>query len=188
MRTSRLRGSAQTLALGLALAAACDGRLLTIPIERDADVVIEQGTLIEELVTDFGFAEFVTMDVTSFQEIENQGVAPGDITSVLLTNFELEATGPPGADLSFIESMALYVESPGLPRVRVAHAESFPMGEALVAFALDGEDLTDYVVSTSVSLVTEATGHRPDADTTVTARFALEIGVTAQGACAAAQP
>ena len=44
-------------------------------------------------------------------------------------------------------------------------------------------DLTDYVVSHSMTLTTEVSAHRPDADTEVEARFVVDVGVTVQGAC-----
>jgi hypothetical protein len=44
-------------------------------------------------------------------------------------------------------------------------------------------DLTEYLVSESMTLLTVTTGHRPSEDVTVEARFELSIGVTGQGVC-----
>lgn len=167
----------------LLLYGACQGNLFTIEIEESAVTTVEKGTLVENLLVDVGFGGFVAMDLTDAEEIRNQGVAPGDIRNVALTSFELEAASPSNGDLSFLDGMELYVESPGLPRVLVAWQDTFPAGVALVPFELEDVDLTDYVVSESMTLTTEVMGRRPDVDTQVEARFALDVGVTGQGAC-----
>jgi len=179
-----MKSLARSLVLSLAVLVACTATLLTIPIEREAETVIEEGTVLEELISDIGFGDFVSMDLTTAQELENQGVSAGDVRDVELVLFELEATAPQGADLSFIESMSLFVEAPGLERTLVASAPGFPAGEAVVTFDLEAVDLTPFVVSESMTLSTDVTGRRPDQDTTVVARFALDVGVTGQGACA----
>ncbi len=161
----------------------CQGKLLTIHVEDTADTTVSQGTLLEELIGELGFDAFLGMDVTSSEELQNQGGAPGDISEVQLDLFTLEATDPAGADLSFLDSVDLYVEAPGLDKVLIASADSFPEGEALVDFTLEDVDLTDYVVSESMTLTTDVTGHRPDDDTVVQAHFDLAVGVTGQGAC-----
>ena len=48
---------------------------------------------------------------------------------------------------------------------------------------LEDVDLTDYVVSQSLTIRTDVSGRRPEDETTVEARFALRVGVTSQGAC-----
>ena len=90
---------------------------------------------------------------------------------------------PVGVDLSFLSSIELWVEAPDLDAVLIASADSFPEGESLVVFDIEDVDLTDYVVSRSMTITTEVTGHRPDQDTLVEARFDLAVGVTGQGAC-----
>jgi len=162
---------------------ACGGDLFTVGVEDEATTTIPAATPLEVLLGDVGFGDFASMDLTSSQEIRNQGVEPGDIEEVFLVAFELEALSPDGADLSFIDRMELYVEAPGLPRRRVASQDDFPAGEAVVAFELEGVDLTDYVVSEAMTLSTEVEGRRPDDDTEVEARYGIDVGVTAQGAC-----
>ena len=61
-----------------------------------------------------------------------------------------------------------------------------PRPDEPLDFELDDVDLTPYVVSESMTLTTEVSGTRPDADHTVVARFALDVAVTTQGACNAA--
>ena len=166
---------------------ACDATLTTIEVGEEASSTIQEGTLLEELLDDLGFGSFLDMDITQAEELQNQGVRDEDIHGVSLTLLELEVTSPEGGDLSFLESMDFYVEAPDLDRIRVASCNDFPEGESLVSFDLMDVDLHDYVVSESMTLTTEVTGHRPDDETTVEARFALDIEVTVQGACNAIQ-
>jgi len=157
------------------------GKLFTITITDDATTTVDQGTLLEQLVGDMGFDSFLDMDLTESDELVNQGVEPGDIKDVHLTQFSLTATDPAGADLSFLQSMDLSVEGPDLPSVVVASASSFPEGQATVDFDLMDVDLTPYVVSKSMSLTTAVNGHRPDQTTDVRADYQIKVGVTGQG-------
>lgn len=164
--------------------AACQG-LSTIALEGSATTTVEEGSILEELIGDIGFDEFLEMDLMQSQELRNQGVEPGDVREVYLTSFTLTAESPPGGDLSFLESMSLYVESDGLDRVRIAHADDFPEGQAEVVFELDDVDLTAYATAPSMTITTEVTGHRPDETTEVRADYIIDVVVTAQGACSA---
>lgn len=142
------------LLLLLPLLAACDGRVLILTVAEEATTTIDRGTILEELVADLGFGDFLNMDITASQELQNQGVEPGDIVDARLTEFSLAVDSPEGADLSFLESVELYVESPDLPRVLVASADAFA-DAAAVDFAVEDEDLV--------------------------AAFVLSVGVTGQG-------
>ena len=164
----------------LFLAMGC-ASLLTIEISESAEVMVEKGTVLESLLGDLGFGDFVSMDLTESQALANQGVGPGDIERVTLTLLELEAVEPDGADLSFFESMTFYASAPDLAQVKIASAESFPEGTALVSFSLEDVNLTDYVVSESMSLTTEVTAARPEVDTLIEARFTVEVQATVQG-------
>lgn len=170
------------LCLGL-FAVSCEATLITIDVPYDTTTTVEQGTVLENLVGDLGFGDFLNMDVTSSQELQNQGVSPGDINAVTLTYFRLTADAPAGADLSFLEGLAFYAEAPDLPRVRIAFADEFPEDEPTVNLQLEDVDLTDYVVSQSMTLDTEVEGRRPDQDTDVLAELELSVAVTGQGAC-----
>jgi hypothetical protein len=156
-------------------------------VEYEASTTVERGTILEELLGDMGFDEFLDMNVTEAEEIENQGVEPGDIRDVRVTEFTLEVTAPQDGDLSFLSQMAVYVEAAGLPEILVASQDSFPPGQRLVEFALEDVDLTEYAVSESLTLSTDVEGHRPDEDSDIRAHVTLDIGVTGQGACRAAE-
>ena len=177
------RGLYLGLFAGLAAATSCDGTLAHIDVKTGASAVVEGATLLEQLAGDMGFGDFVSMDLAAEEELANQGVGPGDIKDVRLIEFALTVTDPQGGDLSWLESMELYVEAPGVERALIASADSFPEGVASVSFDLYDVDLTPYAVSEEMTLATEVSGRRPDDDTTIQADVVLDVGVTGQGAC-----
>jgi hypothetical protein len=164
-------------------AVACGYGLLHIEVEDTASTAIPKGTIFQSLIADLGFAGFTNLDIVASEELQNQGVQPGDISSARFEQFTLTVTAPSGGDLSFLESIDFYVEAPGLDRILFASGTDFPAGVASVDLDLEDVDLVDYVVSDSMTITTEANGHQPEADTTVEARFVMDVGVTGQGAC-----
>ncbi|MFT6146015.1 MAG: hypothetical protein ACJAV2_003905 [Myxococcota bacterium] len=174
----------RTLAISSMLFWMACSNLFRIRISDESITTVDSGTLVEQFAGDIGFGEFVSMDLTSSAELANQGVEPGDISEVFMENLELEAVSPTGGDLSFIDSVDVYVEAPDLPRVLIASQDDFPEGQALVTFTLEDVDLTDYVVSESMTFDTDVSGNRPDQSTDIAARFTVAIGVTGKGACA----
>ena len=138
-----------------------------------------------ELVSDLGFDSFTEMDISNSQELQNQGVAPGDIESAHVTDFVLRVVEPSGGDLSFLSSLEIWVEAQGLDPILVAHNENFPEGQGEVHFTIENVDLVDYVVSDSMNITTNASGRAPVDNTTVEASVSFVVDVTAQGACKA---
>jgi len=172
--------------LGIVAVGGCQATLTTIDLDRSSTSKVSGGTIFEDWANTwldvFGFGDFLDMDLTEAQELKNQGVAPGDIKNTHLVRFELEAKSPAGTDLSFLSEMRVFASAPGLPEVLLAQADSFPEGQPLVAFHVDGVDLTRYLTSEKMTLTTKVKGHRPRDDTQVVARFRLRLDVTLQGA------
>ncbi len=81
---------------------ACQLTVYSTTITETATTEVPGGTLLEQLVGELGFGDFLNMDLTESEELVNQGVEPGDIKEVYLVDFVLAATSPPGADLSFL--------------------------------------------------------------------------------------
>lgn len=181
MFTEDLMTRSLMMLLPLAALVGCDGDLFTIRIQDEATTTVEKGTVLEELAGDFGFGDFVSMDITESAALQNQGVEPGDIQNVRLEYMQLEATAPSGADLSFFSSMEIYVEAPDLPRMLIASASDFPEGEALIDMTIEDADLTDYATSQSMTFDVDVNAQRPSEDTDVTSRFSVAVGVTGQG-------
>lgn len=165
----------------IVLVLGCDVTLTEIAVSGDTKTTVEQGTIVEDLIGDLGFSDFVSMDLTTAEELQNQNVKPGDISSAVLTDFGLQAVSG-SADLSFMESMDLLVAAESLPELRIAFATAFPEGEATVDFQTTGSDITHYVTSQAMTLQTDVTARRPDEDTVVRAYWTVTIGVTTQGA------
>ena len=154
--------------------------LFTIRIRDESVSTVPEGTVVDSLIGDIGFSDFTAIDLTQSAELQNQGVQPGDISEVFMEELQLEATSPAGADLSFIDSVAIYVEAPGLARVLLASQDTFPVGQALVDMEIEGVDLVDYAVSESMTFDVEMSGNRPEEATDITARYTLAVGVTGQ--------
>lgn len=169
------------LGVGAVCLSGCGAQIATLHVEDSVTTTVEAGTLLESLVGDLGFGDWLNMDVTDSAELANQGVEPGDLREVRLEAFSLTASAPDGADLAFLDTVALSVGAPDLDTVRIAHAGPFPAGQAQVDFTIDDVDLTPYAVSQSMTLTTEVTGRRPDVDTEVTAAYTLAVGVTTRG-------
>lgn len=165
----------------LLLLSGCGVTVTHIAVTGSSSTTVEAGTVIEDLVGDLGFGEFVSMDLTKAQELQNQGVAPADISSAVLTDFTLTATsGEP--DLSFFSAMDLTVEAEPYDVLRVAWSESFAEGSATVDFKTTGADIREYVTSQSMTLTADATAHRPEEDTEVRGDWTVDVGVTTEGA------
>ena len=162
----------------------CQGRLFTVHLDRSDEFTVEQGSIVEQFLDAFGLLEFLDMDLTTSQELQDQGVQPGDIEGVYFDRFVLQVLRPQGEDLSFLDAMSIYLEAPGVPSVLVASAASFPEGVDRVEFQVQSdEDITAHLVSRSMTLTTEVNGHRPSEDIDIEASFSLSVGVTGQGAC-----
>ena len=176
-------------ACSVALILGCSSELLNISLQEEAQAVVPAsdpltGELVD-LVGDVGFSGFTDMQISQSEVLQNQGVSPGDITTVFLTEFTIEVVEPQDQDLSFLSSVAVYVEADGLDKQLVALSDEFPEGESQVSFAIENVDLAPYVVADSMSLTTDVEGSLPSEEVTLNALFALDVGVTQQGACRA---
>lgn len=168
------------LLFSLLVAAPGCGKLFTIHVRETSVTTVPAATPLEVLISDFGFGDFVAMDITAADELQNQGVEPGDVRDVRLEEFTLEALDGDG-DLAFLDRLEIWVEAPDLPSERLASKTEFPAGQALVEFDIDDLDLTEYVQSQAMTITTEVSGQRPERETDVEAYFDLAVGVTGQG-------
>jgi hypothetical protein len=167
---------------GLLLTLGCDS-LFRITVRESSLTEVESGSIVDALVSDLGFASFLDMDLVASDELENEGVAPGDIEEAFLVLLGLQVQAPLDGDLSWIDSLDVSVSAPDLPEVLIAHQDDFPEGVSGVELELEDVDLAPYIVSRSMSVTTDVRGHPPSRDTLVVALFAVEVGVTGQGVC-----
>ncbi len=157
--------------------------LFTIDVSESSTVEIEgAGALgdVTNLVGNLGFDGFTEMNIVESEELANQGVSPGDIEEASVEYFALTVEVPTDGDLSFINTMDIYVEADGLETRLVASQTDFDSN--VVEFDLEQLDLTDYIISEAVTITTDVNGALPSENTTVRADITISVGVTAQGA------
>lgn len=157
--------------------------LLRFEIEEEASTEVQGAGLLGELLQTLSFTGLDDFDATVEQEIADQGVEPGDVRSLVLTRLALSAE----PDLSFIDTMEIYVSAPGVDEVRVAHGADFPPGQAEVELELDEVDLVEALVAGAMTFRVEVDGTAPVEDTQVTLDIAAEVEASAKGACRATQ-
>lgn len=172
------RTGVRHLGAGLALAAlaTCGGIDRFEIVETSRSTVDRASTPLEQLAGQLGFGDFLNVDITQNQELQNQGVERHQIDSVKIGAFTLEIVETPeGQDFSFIEEIQFFVEAEGLARQRVAHGSMFPPGARRISLDVDGVELADYTAAPSMNITTEVRGRRPENDTTVEATVTILV-------------
>lgn len=151
-----------------------------VELERSSERIIPGGPAGVEL-------EMMELEPESivFSEIEDPGIGPEDITGASITRMTIEVLEPEGADLAFADAVEVFAESGDLPRVRIAHQDRFPTGDALVQFEVDDVDLREYLVSDGMRMIAVFEGGGPERDIRVRGTTDLRVGITVRGACAA---
>lgn len=172
---------------GLVLCATCSD-VDNVVVEADGRAQIPEGGVLEELLGDLDFAGFDDIDITQAQEFENQGYTEDQIDSVRLETVTLTVSTPAGGNFDFLDSIAFFVEAEGEERVEIARLDPVPMGESVVELEVDGSvELRPYVVADAMTVTTEASGTRPEDDTTVDAHLSFDVDVNVSGACSVAR-
>jgi hypothetical protein len=176
MKANRGFGIAALVAL-----ATCGG-LDTFSITETQRTVI-QGSPLPDVLGLVTFTGFNQMDISSNEELQNQGVERHQIDSVRLTRLTMQLVEPgPNQDFTFIDSIAFFVESAGLEKKRIASGGPFPADATSVELALDDVDLGPYAAAESMSITTEAEGEAPPENRTIEATIALDVDVNVEGA------
>lgn len=162
------------------LIAACG--LLSLQVDKTVTTTIAGGGLVGELLGTLDFTGLDSVDVDIEQELADQGAEPGDLSSVTVS--ELSLTASP--DLSFLDSIHVYVSGDGVDEVEVASATSFPEGESTVELTTTGADFKDAVIAGGLTFRVDASGTQPTDDTDVDVHVVVDLVATPQGACNAA--
>lgn len=157
--------------------------LLRFEVDHQAATEIPGGGLVGQLLDTLSFTGLNEFDTTIEDEIADQGVEPGDVRSVRLTLFRLSSD----SDLSFIDSMEVFVAAPDVDELRVASGDDFPEGVTEVDLDLDDVDLADALAAGALSFRVEVDGAAPAEDTRIDVLLSAEIEATARGACRAAK-
>lgn len=92
------------------------------------------------------------------RRIENKGVKPSDVKTARLSKGALRVVAPEDGDLSYLESLELFVEADGLEKKRVASADRqvFEGKPARVDLVLDDVELQPYVTAPAMKLAIDA--------------------------------
>jgi hypothetical protein len=175
-------GFRRALVLGLLAAAlACQGALLKVDVEAQATGRVQGAAAAPDAR---GFPELERLAASTTEDLRDQGVDPGDLAFAHLRVLTLSVTSDDG-DLSFLDGITLYVEAPGLDRVRLASGADFPRGLRSADLVLEDVDLGPYLEQDAVTVGATAAGRRPEDPVTLEASLVLEVGVTPRGACSA---
>ncbi len=152
-------------ALSLTVASGCTPEVdFDVTIEGDATV--QQGSLVETLLAQFGFESLVTFDLSESQAWQNNDIRKDQVTSTTLRQLRLSAAAPDGATLDFIDHIQFTAEAPNVEAAVVA-AKDVAQGATEFDCDLLGVELAPYVRAETMTLSTDVSGRRPDVDTTV---------------------
>ena len=159
------------------------GDLDTFEVRKKSSTTLEKRSLLEDLIGDISFGELASFDLSESSELANQGVEKNQIDAVHLTSLSLQITAPPnGQDFTFLQSIEFYVEAPGVERRLIASGADFAAGATRVDLDVEDVDLAPYATAESMQVTTEATGSRPENDTTIEATLVLSVDVNVKGA------
>ncbi len=163
----------------LLLAAGC-GKLDTFDVVRSGSATIP-GAAGGAALPGGGIASFPIS--IGRDALSAQGINPNEIDSASLVGLRLQVTQ--GTSLEkWLQSISLYVEAPGLPRVLVAQKSgigALPAGTTQVDLDTSGVDLKPYVLATTTTVTAEGSGTVPPVDTTLEATATVRVKVNVAG-------
>lgn len=168
---------ALALAPALLLLAAC-GDLDEVDVTRSGSATIPGGSaaLPEGALATFPLS--IGRDA-----LADEGVDPDDVDSARLVGLRVEVTA--GTSLErWLDSVAFWVEAPGLPRVLVAQRsgiDALPAGTMSVDLDVPGVDLKPYVLAPTTTVTAEGAGVQPPETTTVKATMTVRVDVNVSG-------
>ena len=168
-----LRTPVVSLLMAAALLAGCAGFGDFKFSEESGEQVIEGGTLAGSLLP---FDPF-TFDVNLEQELQKRDAGPAK--AVNLTGLSLRVTDteePEGDsdDFGFMESITLYANADGEERQRIAWKDPVPANDQF-SFETDPDVNLKPYIEKGMKLETEASGNRPDDDTSMKATITLRV-------------
>lgn len=171
------------LALLITMLVTCGGSLTKVAVTQTASTTIPGATLFEQLAGNaVGFSGLGNFDIADSQEFKNQGIKREQINSVKLRSVTLTVTSPTsGQDFTFLQSLAFFVEAPGVAKKQVASGGPFASGARTVTLNIDNLELAPYATATSMTFTTTASGRKPNNTTTVEAKIVLDADINVGG-------
>ncbi|MBS2022488.1 MAG: hypothetical protein JST92_08765 [Deltaproteobacteria bacterium] len=164
-----------TLLATLCLGATACGDLVRFDTDASGQTTVQGDPLGGLITLPSQFSGLGNINLSSNSNFRNNNTDKDHIDTCRFSHFGLKVVSPSGQDLSFLSQVSFSITAPNLPKVRVAHLESFPTGATSVDLTLDDVDIAAYAKSDTFSITTDATGHAPKQNTTVEADLTLHI-------------
>lgn len=151
--------------------------LLTFEVKDSGKTTVSGAGVLGGLLDTLSLGTLDDLDLSISQEMADQGVEPGDLEEVVLTDLVLSSE----QNLGFISHLDVYVKGDGIDPVLVATGDNFDGTE--IALDTTEADLTDIVVAGGMAFTVDASGNAPEEDTDIAVDVVVSITATAQGAC-----
>lgn len=151
--------------------------LFHFDVESSGSTTVAGAGVVGGLLDTLSLGTLDDLDLSISEEMADQGVEPGDLEEVVLTDLVLSAD----QSLGFISRLDVYVSGDGVAPVLVASGDQFDA--TTVALDTTGVDLTDIVVAGGMAFTVEASGNAPEDDVDIDVDVVVSVTATAQGAC-----
>lgn len=115
------------------------------------------------------------------EQIAELGIEQDDVSRIVMRDVGLKVLVPAGGDLSFVESLELWISADGEEDLQLVAHDAFDAGVGDVHPVVVDADLRPYVFGEGLVLTPLLDGVPPPAETTVQIALEVEVGVTWQG-------
>lgn len=157
---------------------ACDS-LTTVIVDVESETTVQgDPSPIKIDLGPFTFDNFVSFDVSSSQEFENNNASKNNIGESYLTGFTLEVTDPDGQTLDFINSMKVYIsDGDSETKIEIARIEEGTNTDVRLLYldVFDDSEIGKYLRADKTKITVEANGNSPRNDTTIEAVATFKI-------------
>lgn len=157
----------------------CGEELFSVSVQQSAETVIAGVADLPSAAPPEDLSIDDWLDVLDGTSLGDQGVQPGDITRASLTKLSVEVLVPEEQDLTFVQSLELWIAADGLEDVLLATGGPFDAGQRAADLVLEEVDLAEYALAGGGTINTVAVGLPPADDTTLRATIGLEVGISA---------
>jgi hypothetical protein len=168
---------ARALSAAALLLAAC-GSIDEVDVTRSATVTVPGGA--GALPVDAIAAIALPLDRRA---LEDEGIEPDDVDSARLVALRIDVIEGTSFE-AWLDEIAFLVEAPGHARAELARRggiRALPAGTTALEVPTSGVDLKPYVLSETATVLGEASGVQPAADTTVRVTATVRVDVSVSG-------
>lgn len=154
------------VAVAVAAVTGCGTPTVDFDVPISAETSLEGAGLIDQLLGDFGFADFANVDLEASQEFKNEDVRREQVVDARLTFLNLTIQSPQGANFDWLDSITFSVAADGEDTVEAASA-TVDDGQTAVACDVNDVDLSPFVRAAKMEITTAADARSPPNDTTI---------------------